>query len=268
MHVLPKDQYLKVIPLIERVSCNILFAEVVVFHKAPGSIYVDQIDDPTICLIIHKYGMSLLTGISNQLFSNNLNHFLASNQRIIKWLLVYPDTLSSIIYENNADRIYDHNMSPISKNGVFLCRTKRVMFDYTGVKNCPTSKYNIKKMDRNDYVRINGPEAPKNFWETPEDFIDNGIGFLIELDGTIACYCFSSFANSNKIEIGIETVSSYRRKGLASIIATHMLRYCIDNKLQPLWSCRIENIQSMNLAQKLGFTPKSEHEYFIIENGT
>ena len=269
MKIIPKEKYYKVIPLVEKVSCNILFAEVVVFHKASGTIFVDNDDCPTICLIVHKYGMSLLTGIPNYLFSNDLCTFLVSNQNIVKWVLVYPDSLSVILYQNISDRIYDYNMFDISKKGILLCRTKRVMFDFIGVTDIKnTNNFQIHKIAGTDFMRINGSVAPKNFWDTSEDFIENGVGFFIELSNTIACYCFSAFANVKKIEIGIETNLSYRRKGLAHFVATYMLKYCIENNLQPLWSCRIENVKSMKLAQKLGFIPKSEHEYFVIEKCT
>jgi len=57
------------------------------------------------------------------------------------------------------------------------------------------------------------------------------------------------------LEIGIETTKGYVRKGFALQSCSALIDYCLENKLEPVWGCKLENVGSFKLAQKLGFEP-------------
>lgn len=267
MILLPREKYGNVLPLLKKIPCNILFAEVVAFQNASGIILVDTEDRPSICLIVHKYGMSLLAGAPNALFCKELCSFLLGAQNTVRWILVYPDELKEIWYQYAPEKIFECGDVRRERKGICLVRTKRVMFDFVGGKHLvDDGKANIKNLDAEDFERIDGAEAPKKFWNTSRDFSAKGLGFILRQENAIASYCFSSFSFGNRIEIGIETNPKYRNRGFATLLAAHMTNYCMERNLQPLWSCRIENVNSVRLAQKIGFVPKSEHEYFIVSN--
>jgi RimJ/RimL family protein N-acetyltransferase len=66
------------------------------------------------------------------------------------------------------------------------------------------------------------------------------------------------------LEIGIETAEEFRRKGFAEIVCEAIIEYCIANKYEPVWSCRLENSGSYILAQKMGFEPIYKIPYYRL----
>lgn len=97
--------------------------------------------------------------------------------------------------------------------------------------------------------------VPKNFWKDVESWkAGGGEGFCALLDKTIVSCAFSSGIHGNQLELGIETVPEFRGKGLAKIVSMHLVRYCLERGLVPVWCCRRSNVGSVKLALSLGFT--------------
>ncbi len=70
---------------------------------------------------------------------------------------------------------------------------------------------------------------------------------------------------SNPKAFYMETLQEYRRKGLASIICAKLIDYCLDNGLEPVWSCRESNAGSYYLALKSGFEPVASLPYYELK---
>ena len=75
---------------------------------------------------------------------------------------------------------------------------------------------------------------------------------------------FTSARHDDKLEIGVETLQSYQGKGLAYLACAKLIEYCMDRELEPVWSCRLENTGSVNLAKKLGFIETLRMPYYHI----
>jgi hypothetical protein len=65
MYLLPPEKYDLIKPLIDNVTFNCLYARSVVTNHVNGTIFVDNINTPRNCYILHPYGMSLLLGDAN-----------------------------------------------------------------------------------------------------------------------------------------------------------------------------------------------------------
>ena len=111
---------------------------------------------------------------------------------------------------------------------------------------------------------MQGSVTPRYFWESEDDFIENGVGFSLFEQGALAATAFSSFVHDDQLELGIETLPAFRGKGYASTVCAALLDYCIENEFEPIWSCRLENIGSYQLAQKIGFVPTIEVPYYRL----
>jgi len=79
-----------------------------------------------------------------------------------------------------------------------------------------------------------------------------------------AATSYSSFIRDDMLELGIETVESFRGKGLAQHVCSALIDYCVKNNYEPIWACRKENIGSYKLAQKLDFEPTKEILYYRL----
>ena len=115
--------------------------------------------------------------------------------------------------------------------------------------------YNICRTDKKMFEDMQGKVLPKFFWENAEKFYNHGIGFSLKYNEKILSTAFSAFIFENQLEIGIETVENNRGKGFAIATCTSLIDYCLAYKYEPIWSCRLDNVGSYNLAQKLGFEP-------------
>lgn len=67
------------------------------------------------------------------------------------------------------------------------------------------------------------------------------------------------------MDIGIETVESHRRKGLAAIVAKKMVTYVKSIHKEPVWDCIVSNKGSRGTAEKAGFEIMAEHAYYKVK---
>ncbi len=87
-----------------------------------------------------------------------------------------------------------------------------------------------------------------------EDFLEKGFGFCVLHGDKIAAWCMSEYNAVNRFEIGIETHLDHRRKGLALQTARACMNHGISNGYTQVgWHCWVKNIESNNLAKRLGF---------------
>ncbi|HET9914327.1 MAG TPA: GNAT family N-acetyltransferase [Anaerolineales bacterium] len=100
-------------------------------------------------------------------------------------------------------------------------------------------------------------------FESPSDFVERGIGYYAERNGTIVGAAFSSLACSNGIEVSIFVLEEYRRQGMATTLAAHMLKWCLENSLDPHWDAA--NPESCKLAEKLGYIPKGNYRAYYLK---
>ncbi len=94
-------------------------------------------------------------------------------------------------------------------------------------------------------------------FKSPQEFIENGIGYYALKNKTIVSIVSSFAACSKGIEIQVDTNPHYRRKGLATKIRTSLLLYCQDKGINPSWNSANET--STNLAKQLGFSVIREY---------
>ena len=173
----------------------------------------------------------------DQLFGN---HLVAAKDNV--------DTASSNLIEVNTrvnfrfnPEKYRHFKSGIDKTKVNVVRTGKKLFE-----------------------AMNGSVVPKHFWDNAADFDKNGFGYSLIHQHELVSTAFSSYVHDDKLELGIETVESVRGKGFASYTCAALIDYCLDNRYEPVWSCRLENTGSYLLAQKLGFEPTLYIPYYRL----
>lgn len=114
------------------------------------------------------------------------------------------------------------------------------------------------------FHEMKGSVVPAYFWKDENDFVANGAGFSVLYNGQLASTAYLAFILGNQLEIGIETVEAFRRKGLAWQSCVALINYCLANNFEPVWACRMEKTGSYKLAQKLGFVPSRYIPYYRL----
>lgn len=274
------NYYDKVIEPLKSVTINTLFAKSVINQQVCGSIYVDCAIDPKVFYIAHPYGMSLLFGdAENANFNAHLFAYLTNKAKLRdkdEWLQVFPNSWNNkveILLDSYLEKKDSNNKieflgtNDLNSKVVEYARVNFV-FDisaYMKVKNqFDGQRYEIVRTTKEMFKNLQGNVIPKSFWKDEDQFENTGIGYSLIFDNTVVSTAFSSFRIENQLEIGIETLEKYRGKGFALNVCSALINYCIENSLEPVWACRMENTASYLLAHKLGFVPSLIIPYYRL----
>jgi GNAT superfamily N-acetyltransferase len=95
-------------------------------------------------------------------------------------------------------------------------------------------------------------------FESSSDFIERGIGYYVAKGSQIIGAAYSSLVCSQGIEVSIFVAEDYRRQGMATVLAAHLLKWCLENNMDPHWDAA--NLESCVLAEKLGYLPKGKYQ--------
>ena len=140
-------------------------------------------------------------------------------------------------------------------------------FDFTYYKNIQrniVSEYDVTSINKQlikQCLEFN-EDYYNEYWDSTENFLQNGIGFCVMDKEKIISEAVSIFKSQKYAEVDIITDSNYRGKGLASIISERFIEYCISHNIEPRWDCDIDNIASINLGSKLGFINPKEYTIY------
>ncbi|MFN8256249.1 MAG: GNAT family N-acetyltransferase [Bacteroidales bacterium] len=264
MKILEKNRYAILLEPVKKMSINHYCARAVLENQVDGQVYVDDLNNPLAFLIVHPYGMSFLSGkTENPSFINALKSYMLNQKGErdrTEWLQAYPENWNRLIEDFLGEKLVNTGDMNGEKKG-FVGENHRVNFKFNAQKYSQfrkeflTGNLEILQVSKKWFDEIEGSVIPKNFWRTADDFYRIGKGFSVVMDGKPVSTAFSAFVFENDLELGIETIGNYRGKSLAAHACCALIDYCLQKGLEPVWSCRLENTASYLLAQKLGFEP-------------
>ena len=94
----------------------------------------------------------------------------------------------------------------------------------------------------------------KGNWGSVEAFLDSGFGTLTICGGDIVSWSLADCASGRACEIGIRTVPSHRRRGLAAATAAANVELALSLGFDVVgWHCPQDNEGSIHTAEKVGF---------------
>lgn len=273
---LTKENYAKVIGTLQEVNINNLFALAVIENHVSGKVYVDSTDSPATFYVVHPYGMSLLFGKhDNQEFNQHFKEYALNKNNLRnshEWMQAFPsqwDTALEKLFGDSCIKASE-NRSERTKNIIEL--NTRVNFKFNRDKYLKLQPEITPPDDpairtrKNEFEAMQGTVIPSNFWDSADDFLKNSVGFSTYSAGELACTAFASFLINGFLELGMETTPKFRGKGLARYTCSVLIDYCLENEYEPVWACRLENIGSYKLAQKLGFDVSAHIPYYRLSN--
>jgi RimJ/RimL family protein N-acetyltransferase len=92
------------------------------------------------------------------------------------------------------------------------------------------------------------------FWGGYERFGLGGTGACVVDGERIASVAYAIAVSDREMNIGVETVADYRRRGLATIASRACMAEALARGITPTWDCDDSNPASAALALRLGFT--------------
>jgi GNAT superfamily N-acetyltransferase len=100
-------------------------------------------------------------------------------------------------------------------------------------------------------------------FDSAEDFVERGIGFYLERNGTAVGAAYSSLVCSLGIEVSLFVSEEYRRRGIATALASRLLKWCVENQARANWDAA--NLESCRLAEKLGYIPAGTYQAYYLK---
>ncbi|WMJ87438.1 GNAT family N-acetyltransferase [Anaerocolumna sp. MB42-C2] len=102
-------------------------------------------------------------------------------------------------------------------------------------------------------------------WYSFEEFENKSIAYCTIFDNRIIAVMVGTASFHNIIPIDIETEVEHRRKGLAYAMAVNFIAECLRSKYTPQWDCVESNLNSYNMAIKLGFKKMNENTVYWFD---
>ena len=119
----------------------------------------------------------------------------------------------------------------------------------------------IARDDLEHVERDLGWEHHKYHYESPEDFLRRGNGFVITDQGRTAAGASSFVDSDTHVECQITTAPAFRRKGYGALVAAAYIERCHATGKTVPWDAAHE--ASVRLARSLGY--RAVHEYTVYE---
>ncbi len=201
----------------------------------------DIINDVQCVMFWHCCGFAYLSGKVTEPFLNSIceDYFRKETKR--RFVLITDDEKVIQFFEE--------------KDGLVLDQRKEYSFgnDATFSEENFHTDLRIEKIDASNIKAIQGRIIPVFSWESDEEFLKKGFGYVAMDGDKYAAVAFSAAVSSEEVDIGVETNEAYRNRGLAKILARYMIREISADGKTPVWAHAAGNTASMRTALGVGF---------------
>ena len=204
-----------------------------------GEVYVNDGPDVEAVFFWHYCGFGYISGHATDDFLQDIYSEMISGRNGRRLVLITADDHVTAFFRD--------------KNTVI---ESRVEYAYPRHGECDVAdeiEYRIEQITRENISKIEGRIIPSFSWESSEQFLKEGFGYIALDQERVCAVAFSAAVSSMEIDIGVETHEDYRRKGLAVILAGRMCQHIAAIGKKPVWACSTANKGSMSTALKCGF---------------
>jgi RimJ/RimL family protein N-acetyltransferase len=244
-----------------------LTIESILTGLSPGSIYVDDPDNPRVALTWTQSRVFLSGHAQDEAT-------LLALQRTL-YEVFYPDAVISgmvaftLHYTPGWERLIErvlaekHLMPDIrhyyelDSSGMGMRSVLPAAYELKSVNGKILTNSGLEHLD--DLIAEMQSERP-----SVEDFLARSFGYCAIYDESIVAWCMSEYNCGDCCEIGIFTDESHRRLGLAAATATAVFVHASKQGIYNIgWHCWESNEASITLALKLGFTLHTRYPVYF-----
>lgn len=246
MHKLESEQYNLAQPLFSELAQFNLSVAAVLNHTVPGEVWVDNLDSPRVGFATTPEGHYLAGDVKHQESYARLKEIIP----LYAYLIFHPEQ-----WEGVVDQIWTNPIARRHPRQYFRFQHQRI----PNWRDLVPDGFQLVRVDqdilqRTDLENHNAVTDWVDNWFSTDDFLEHGFGFCIICGDTIASWCLADCAYHTQCEIGIETDSRYRRRGLATLVVAATVDYALSIGFDQIgWHCLRSNAGSIGVAQKVGF---------------
>jgi len=215
------------------------------YGDIPGITYVDNVSAPAAAICVLSF----------------FNWTFVSDNADIRWV---EEMIQEICKTDYLQVVW--NPSAVPQKPAKGLEAVIPRFEFIERHEVPRKKTqaDIRLIDSGLFEKCEWKDIQLLAYTTKENFLSKAFGFCVVQDEEICCECYATFNADTYTEMGVITAESKRRKGYASTVCLRVIDEARKRGLIPTWSCDQDNIESVNLAQKLGFHSPVEYEFLYF----
>ncbi|MGF7047837.1 GNAT superfamily N-acetyltransferase [Paenibacillus sp. DS2015] len=266
---LNKQDFYKVMHMTEQ--CNNLEVRAVVSGINPGWVYVDHPIEVTAALIwiCGQTGFHVIGNSKSINFINGLNTYMSNviEPKLKKLNINFVEI--SVGNESWAEMIQTifnkHNISNDIQHVFKLTgdmESSETQDDSVSIQRIDKELLQSRRFGNKKYLE----DKISRFWETIDDFLEQGFGYIAMQNNEIVSSCFSAFVADETHALDIETLEGYRRKNYATLVARAFVEECKIKGIVPYWDCSPENTGSIRLAESVGMSLNFNYKIFWYDS--
>ena len=252
VYKLGKNKFDTVRPLFDQPQLE-LVVDAVVAGNSSGEIWVDDLLRPQTACLWDKGPRYYLAGRDdNEAFNTELGRVVAEHA-LIPYLVAY---CTSDDWGKKLSDIFVGR--PFQKRQRCLYELDRLAIPSWRRHVAPG--FSIARIDRQlleneELANLDGlKEEVLSMWSSTDAFLENAFGFYtIHVGSRIACWCTAEYVSGSQLGIGIETVTEYQRRDLATLTASAFAEHCLSNNIEAYWDSWANHTPSIRVAEKVGF---------------
>jgi len=78
------------------------------------------------------------------------------------------------------------------------------------------------------------------------------------VDGDVASVAYAPWRSERYFDVSVDTAPNYRGLGLGTMVAAALIREERGHGREPVWGAEVDNVASLRMASRLGFTQVGE----------
>lgn len=252
------------------VDCNVGFAAAVVDGLPGGDLWADDDREPRAFHAVHPCGMSLAWGPGlGEAADAVVRRVLGRAARGRgEWLQVDPRwhglDWDGLLGAVPLAEVEATGPSGAARPGVVRRTRLNFAFDAAAFAASRADGAAIVRRTTEADFAWPGGTVPSDCWPDARTFLSHGGGWVAEVDGAPAALAFAAMTSGDDVEIGIETLPAFRRRGLARVACGAFIEDLVATGRTPVWSCREDNVGSERLAGTLGFAVSRRLPYWEV----
>ena len=256
---LPKAHYQKINAIVHRDFLSVQ-CQTVINMTNPGFILVDNIEEPKTAIVFHQgeAGFYFIGNPNNDEFNNEILPYIKSTLKLkLATMNIESFDFSgdNKIWNTKFEYLFKETNLWVSEQRIYLSKIESVSV----IENKPND-YLIEEItqeliddDTIENLKFITDEVYE-FWKDWNSFALFGGGLYIKKNNQIIAKCVADGIAFEMIAVRIETLDSYKRKGIATNIATEFIKWANVKDKKIYWECAGENVGSIKVAEKIGLS--------------
>lgn len=218
-----------------------------------GSIFVDDIDRPSACVVVIKHLVFLGGQPSDQVVS-----WLKESIRPVSYF-IYPDyQWKTTLLDLFGESLQEYQRS---------CFVKKPFYISTDYKTLNIVEIDAALMGSGlKHLDVIEEEIiSTGTYKDLNDFYNRGIGFAPIIEHKIGGFCTSEYPSKQALAIGIEVFEKFQNRGYAKAMTQMFLNKAASKNYTVYWECWKNNIASYKTAESCGFEKLYDYSILLMK---